>query len=134
VSSCLLCRLGLLFYLIFLLISLRLVEINAEHKTLKALVENAVAFFHPDDPSLAAQAQQLVDGLSTRSRELFLTNMRQLAGLTLGILMTLYPQAELDAAGEDFAVTYTDEEASKLVEDSTVMAGQIVEMLPVDMS
>jgi hypothetical protein len=40
----------------------------------------------------------------------------------------------LDATGEDFATTYTNEEASKLVEDSTLMVDQIVEMLSVDMS
>jgi hypothetical protein len=40
----------------------------------------------------------------------------------------------LDAAGESFVATCTDEEASKLVEDSAVMAEYIVETLSVDMS
>jgi hypothetical protein len=40
----------------------------------------------------------------------------------------------MDAVGEGFAVTYTDEEASKLMEDSTVTVHYIVEMLPIDMS
>jgi hypothetical protein len=39
----------------------------------------------------------------------------------------------LDAVGEGFAVTCSDEEALKLVEDSVVMAGQVVDMLGVDM-
>jgi hypothetical protein len=40
----------------------------------------------------------------------------------------------LDTAGEDFVATCTDEETSKLMEDSTVTADRIVEMLLVDMS
>jgi hypothetical protein len=60
--------------------------------------------------------------------------MKQSACLTLGILKSLYPQADLDAVDEGFATSYTDEEASKLMEDSAMMADRIVEMLPVDMS
>jgi hypothetical protein len=63
-----------------------------------------------------------------------LANMKQLACLTLRILKSLYPRAELDAAGEGFAATSSDDEALKLIEDSGVMAGHIVDMLPVDMS
>jgi hypothetical protein len=33
-----------------------------------------------------------------------------------------------------FAVTYCNEEALKVIEDSTVMAGHIMDMLGVDMS
>jgi hypothetical protein len=40
----------------------------------------------------------------------------------------------LDVAGEGFVATCSDEEALKLVEDSAVMAGHIVDMLGVDMS
>jgi hypothetical protein len=40
----------------------------------------------------------------------------------------------LDAVGEVFAVTCSDEEALKLVEDSAVTVGQVVDMLGVDMS
>jgi hypothetical protein len=40
----------------------------------------------------------------------------------------------MDAASEGFTVTYNDEEALKLVEDFVVMAGQVVDMLGVDMS
>jgi hypothetical protein len=40
----------------------------------------------------------------------------------------------LDVAGEGFAATCSDEEALKLIEDSTVTAGHIVDMLGVDMS
>jgi hypothetical protein len=49
--------------------------------------------------------------------------MRQLASLTLVILKSLYPRADLDAAGEGFVLTCSDEEALKLIEDSAVMVG-----------
>jgi hypothetical protein len=48
--------------------------------------------------------------------------------------MSLYPQADMDVEGEGFAVTCSDEEAVKLVEDSAVTAGHIVDMLGVVMS
>jgi hypothetical protein len=54
--------------------------------------------------------------------------------LTLRILKSLYPRADLDAMGEGFVVTCNDEEALKLVEDSTMMVGHVVDMLGVDMS
>jgi hypothetical protein len=40
----------------------------------------------------------------------------------------LIPRADLDAIGEGFAVTCSDEEALRLVEDSAVMAGEVVDM------
>jgi hypothetical protein len=57
--------------------------------------------------------------------------MPQSASLTLGILKSLYPQSNLDIEGESFAVTCTDEEALKLVEDSVVTAGQVVNTLSI---
>jgi hypothetical protein len=98
------------------------------------MVENVVPFFYPDDSASAARAPQLLDGLSTRSREVILANMTQLASLTLGILKLLYPRDNLDVAGEGFASTYNEDEANKLMEDSAVTASQIVAMLPVNMS
>jgi hypothetical protein len=76
----------------------------------------------------------MMDSLPTRSQEIILGNMRQSASLTLNILKSLYPQADLDTAGEGFVVTCSDEEALKLVDDSAVMAGHIMDMLGVDMS
>jgi hypothetical protein len=98
------------------------------------MVENVVPFFYPDDSASAARAPQLLDGLSTRSREVILANMTQLASLTLGILKLLCPRDNLDVAGEGFASTYNEDEANKLMEDSAVTASQIVAMLPVNMS
>jgi hypothetical protein len=71
--------------------------------------------------------------LPTRSQEIILANMRQSMSVTLRILKCLYPQADLDVAGEGFVATCRDEEALKLIEDSAVTAGQVVDMLGVDM-
>jgi hypothetical protein len=60
--------------------------------------------------------------------------MRKVATLTLEIMKSLYPRANMDVANEGFTTTCTKDEANKLVEDSVVTADQIVEELPVDMS
>jgi hypothetical protein len=60
--------------------------------------------------------------------------MKQSVSLTLGILKSLYPRADLDVAGEGFTFTYSNDEALKLIEDSAMMTEGIVDMLPVDMS
>jgi hypothetical protein len=76
----------------------------------------------------------MLDSLLTRSQEIILTNMRQSVSLTVGILKSLYPCVDLDAESEGFIATCSDEEALKLIEDSTVMIGHIMDMLGVDMS
>jgi hypothetical protein len=76
----------------------------------------------------------MLDSLPTWSREIILANLRELASLTLGILMSLFPRADSDAAGEIFTMTYSNQEALKLIEDSAVMAGHFMDMLGVDMS
>jgi hypothetical protein len=98
------------------------------------MVDNTIAFFYPSESSSDTRAPQMLDSLPNQSQEIILTNMQQLTSLTLGILKSLYPQADLDVVGEGFVVTCTDDEALKLVEDSTVIAGQVVDMLGVDMS
>jgi hypothetical protein len=98
------------------------------------MVDNTMAFFYPGEPSSATRAPRMLDSLLTRSWEIILANMRQSASLILCILMSLYPQVDLDATGEGFAVTCIDEEALKLVVDSTMTVGQVVDMLGVDMS
>jgi hypothetical protein len=87
------------------------------------MVDNAIAFFHPDESSIRACTPQMLDSLPTRSQEIILANMLQSASVTLGILKSLYPQADLDTVGDGFTVTCSDEEALKLVEDPAVMAG-----------
>jgi hypothetical protein len=76
----------------------------------------------------------MLDNLLTRSQEIILANMKPSVGLTLRILKSLCPRADMDAAGEGFAATCSDEEALKLIKDSAVMVGHIVDMLGVDMS
>jgi hypothetical protein len=98
------------------------------------MVDNAVAFSTLVNPPLNWAPPQMLDSLPTRSQEIILANMRQSVSLTLWILKSLYPQDDLDAAGEGFMVTNSDEEALKLVEDSSVMVGQIIDMLGVDRS
>jgi hypothetical protein len=46
--------------------------------------------------------------------------MRQSVTLTLGILKSLYPRANLDATGKGFVMACIEDEASKLVENSDV--------------
>jgi hypothetical protein len=112
---------------------LRLIESDGELTTLKAIVGNAIAFFYLGE-STDSHAPQMLDNLPTRSWEIILTNMKQSVSLTLRVLKSLYSRASLEAVGEGFAATCSDEEALKLIEDSAMMAGHIIDMLPVDMS
>jgi hypothetical protein len=118
----------------FSLFPLWLTESDVKLNALKAMVNNAVVFFYPGESSSKARAPQMLDSLSSWSREVILANMRQSASLTLGILKSLKPRADLDMTGEGFAVTCSDKEALKLVEDSGKIAGLDVDMLGVDMS
>jgi hypothetical protein len=89
------------------------------------VVDNTVAFLYLGESSSEAHTPQILDILPTRSREIILTNMRQSSSLTLGILMSLYPRANLDTMGEGFMMTCSDKEALKLklIQDSAVTAG-----------
>jgi hypothetical protein len=98
------------------------------------MVKKAVSFFYLKDLSSDARTPQLLDGLLNWCREVILANMKQAVSLTLGILKSLYPQADLDVAGDSFAMICTSEEALKVVEDSALTVGHIVDMVPVDMS
>jgi adenine/guanine phosphoribosyltransferase-like PRPP-binding protein len=60
--------------------------------------------------------------------------MRLSTGLTLGILKSLYPRANLAVAGVGFTVTCSNEVALKLVEDSAMTADLVVDMLGINMS
>jgi hypothetical protein len=99
---------------------------------LKAMLDNAMSFFYPGESSSAIRKPQMLDSPPNWSREIILANMWQSASLTLGIMKSLSPQAKLDIVGEGFAVTCSDEEALKLVEDSAVIASQIVDMPGID--
>jgi hypothetical protein len=86
------------------------------------MVDNAVAFFYPSESSSNAHAPQMLYSLPNSSRVIILANMRQSTSLTLGIPKSIDSQADLDAAGEGFAASCSDEEALKLVEDSAKIA------------
>jgi hypothetical protein len=96
------------------------------------MVDNMVAFFYLGKSSKVC-IPQMLDSLLTMSWEIILSNMRQSVSLTLGISKSQYPWADLDTVGEGFAVTYSDEEALKLVKDSDVTVRQVVHMFGVDM-
>jgi hypothetical protein len=108
--------------------------LDAELNALKAVVDNAIAFFYPGESYSGSHPPLMLDILLTRSQEIILANMKQSVSLTLGILRSLYPRADLDTVGEGFAATCSDEEALKLIDDSAVMVGHIVDMLGVDIS
>jgi hypothetical protein len=55
--------------------------------------------------------------------------MQKASSLTLGILKSLYPKADLGVAGEGFAATCTEEGATTLIKSFLEMATQIVEMV-----
>jgi hypothetical protein len=75
----------------FSLSPFQLTESDAELKTLKAMVNNVVAFFYLGQSSSNARAPQMLDNLPSQSQDIILANMRQSASLTLGILKSLYP-------------------------------------------
>jgi hypothetical protein len=98
------------------------------------MVKKVVSFFYPKDPSSDTRILQLLYGLPNWCQEVILAKMKQAVSLTLGILKSLYPRADLDAAGDDFVATYIGKDALKLVEDSALTVDRIVDMVPVDMS
>jgi hypothetical protein len=73
------------------------------------MVDNAMAFFYHGEFSFGTQTPQMLDNLLTRTREIILANMKQSASLTLGILKSLYPWADLDVVSEGFVATCSDE-------------------------
>jgi hypothetical protein len=72
--------------------------------------------------------------LAARSREVITSNMRKASSLTLRILKSLYLKANLDAAGEGFTATCSEEEATNLVQSFMESATRVIEMIPIDMS
>jgi hypothetical protein len=119
-----------------LLIPIRITEsdADAELNTLKVMVKKAVSFFYPKDPSSDAQTPQLINVLPNQCRDINLANMKQAVSLTLSILKSLYPRADLDVAGDGFVMTCTGEESLKLVKDSAFTADRIIDMVHIDMS
>jgi hypothetical protein len=117
-----------------LLTPIRITESDVELNTLKVMVKKAVSFFYPKDPSSDAQTPQLINVLPNRCRDINLANMKQAVSLTLSILKSLYPRADLDVAGDGFVMTCNGEESLKLVKDSAFTADRIIDMVHIDMS
>jgi hypothetical protein len=72
---------------------------------------------------------ELLDSLLTRSRELVHSSMQKASSLPLGMLKSLYPKADLGVAGEGFAATCTEAEATALVKSFLETATRIVDMI-----
>jgi hypothetical protein len=68
---------------------LQLTELDAELNTLKAMVENVIAFFYPGESSTGSRAPLMLDSLLTRSQEVILANKKQSTSLALEILKSL---------------------------------------------
>ena len=66
-----------------------------------------------------------------KTRELMKKRMLRASSLTLGILKSLYPRANLDVAGEGFAKDCEPAQASQLVKDSIAAATEIIEMIKI---
>jgi hypothetical protein len=60
--------------------------------------------------------------------------MKKASSLALGILKFLYPKAILDATGEGFTVTCSEEEATDLVQNFIETVTWVIEMIPIDVS
>jgi hypothetical protein len=60
--------------------------------------------------------------------------MRKASSLILGILKSLYSQADLDTAADGFAATCTEEEVGELVQSFIETATQVIEMIQVGLS
>jgi hypothetical protein len=96
------------------------------------MVDNAIAFFYPGESSFEVppDARHIGDKvLGDYSHQYESVSKPNSWDFDVPI-----PRADLDAVGESFAVIYNDEEALKLAEDSTMMAGHVIDMLGVDMS
>jgi hypothetical protein len=96
--------------------------------------ENVVAYFYPQDSNSPSRAPELLDMLPTRSWEVIISHMRKVSSLALGILKSLYPRADLDAAGEGFSATCSEEEANNLVQSFIETMTQVIETISIDIS
>jgi hypothetical protein len=101
-----------------------------ELRVLKTMAENIVEYFYPKHADAKQRVPELMDALPTQSREIIQKNMLKASSLTLAILKSLYPRADLVATSEGFATTCTREEADALVASFLDTVDKIVEMFP----
>jgi hypothetical protein len=69
--------------------------------------------------------------VSDKSWELIKKQMLMASSLTLGVLKSLYPHANLDVAGEGFAKDCDQAQAAQLIGDSLQAAAQIFDMIKI---
>jgi hypothetical protein len=62
-----------------------------------AMVDNVVSFLYPGESTCTIRKPQMLESLPNRFRQIILAIMQKLASLTLGILKSLYPRADLNA-------------------------------------
>jgi hypothetical protein len=96
------------------------------------MVDKAVAFFYqgessevPHPPDARQSAHKFSRNYSCQYEVVNESNSQDFE--------VSIPRADLDSTGKGFMVTCSNEEALKLIKDSAVIVGQVVEMLGVDM-
>jgi hypothetical protein len=67
--------------------------------------------------------------VSDKSRELIKKQILMASSLTLGVLKSLYPHANLDVVGEGFTKDCDQAQAAQLIKDSLQAAAQIIDMI-----
>jgi hypothetical protein len=93
-----------------------------------------VVYFYPQDSDTAPRAPELLDMLSTRSREIIISNMRKASSLTIRILKSLYPMLDLGTVDMGFTATCTKDEVTNLVQGFLETVTEIIEIIPINMS
>ena len=90
-----------------------------------------VSYFYSGQAHTASQLPELLTTVPEKTRELMKKRMLRASSLTLGILKSLYPRANLDIAGEGFAKNCEPMQASQLVKDSVAAATEFIEMIKI---
>ena len=102
-----------------------------ELSSLRTAAEKVVSYFHSGQAHTASQVPKLLAAVPNKTRELMKKRMLKASSLTLGILKSLYPHANLDVAGEGFAKDCEPARASQLVKDSVTAATEIIEIIQI---
>jgi hypothetical protein len=97
------------------------------------MVDNAVAFFYQGESSEAPHPRDARQSAHKVSRN-YSCQYEAVSESNSQDFEVSIPRADLDSTDEGFVVTCSNEEALKLIKDSAVIVGQVVEMLGVDMS
>jgi hypothetical protein len=110
-------------------LGLLLAAAQLEATSLATAASKVVGRFYPDQPHPSSQLPELLSAVPEKAKEQSKKEAIKASSLTLGILKSLYPRADLDVAKEGFAKGCTSARAMELVKDSIEAATSIVEML-----